>query len=203
MICNQCGKNNPFGVKECTYCGTQMPATSACGGFEDIFSYQPPHDPAPQPAQPANPSPTMPPLHGFVSAPREPVGSKKTDNVQKIMFYGLIGLLAVVLILWVIMGNMSSELSNLKMASERIEELEMQNSEASEQIEELEKKLAEKPQSNEESKETWVLSRKAEEKVREELGNAEGKPLNVTDDTDFDGGPGRTSTNDATENFNQ
>lgn len=41
MLCNKCGKNNPFGVGECTYCGAPMSATSACGGFADILTYQP------------------------------------------------------------------------------------------------------------------------------------------------------------------
>ncbi|MBE7018562.1 MAG: hypothetical protein E7413_01585 [Ruminococcaceae bacterium] len=51
MLCNQCGKNNPFGVKECTYCGAFMPAQEACGGFADILTYQPPQ--GQQPAQTA------------------------------------------------------------------------------------------------------------------------------------------------------
>ena len=134
MICNQCGKNNPFGVKECTYCGAQMPATSACGGFEDIFSYQPPHTPTPQPAQPENPTSTTPPLRGFVSAPpREAAEPKKPDNMQKMMLYGVIGLLVVVVIQWIFMSNMSSDL----------EALRGENFQATQNVEDLKKELFE------------------------------------------------------------
>ena len=134
MICNQCGKNNPFGVKECTYCGAQMPATSACGGFEDIFSYQPPHTPTPQPAQPENPTSTTPPLRGFVSAPpRETAEPKKPDNMQKMMLYGVIGLLVVIVIQWFFMSNRSSDLEALK----------KENSQATKTVEMLKKELFE------------------------------------------------------------
>lgn len=40
MICDKCGKSNISGLSECSYCGAEMPRTSACGGFADILSYK-------------------------------------------------------------------------------------------------------------------------------------------------------------------
>ena len=40
MICDKCGKSNISGLSECSYCGAEMPKTSACGGFADILSYK-------------------------------------------------------------------------------------------------------------------------------------------------------------------
>jgi len=40
VICDKCGKSNISGLSECSYCGAEMPKTSACGGFADILSYK-------------------------------------------------------------------------------------------------------------------------------------------------------------------
>ena len=39
MICDKCGKSNIAGLPECSYCGTEMPKVSACGGFADILTF--------------------------------------------------------------------------------------------------------------------------------------------------------------------
>jgi len=40
MFCDKCGKNLPKGTEVCSRCGTKMPASSACGGFADILSFE-------------------------------------------------------------------------------------------------------------------------------------------------------------------
>ena len=42
MICDRCGKSNLKESSRCEYCGSEMPKKMDCGGFEDIFTYNPP-----------------------------------------------------------------------------------------------------------------------------------------------------------------
>ena len=40
MFCEKCGTDNRDNATVCSRCGEKMPATSSCGGFGDILSYE-------------------------------------------------------------------------------------------------------------------------------------------------------------------
>lgn len=114
MLCNQCGKNNPFGVSECTYCGASMPARSACGGFADILTYQPPNNQ--QPTQNSLASQSTP-----MGQNMAPFGDGKSDSSRVIslkkqlrqqkritgMGFLILIVLVIVLLFWI--GKLSSK----------------------------------------------------------------------------------------------
>ena len=58
MFCEKCGTDNRDNATVCSRCGEKMPATSLCGGFGDILSYEekiPPASSAPSTVQPVSP----------------------------------------------------------------------------------------------------------------------------------------------------
>ena len=112
MICNQCGKNNPFGVKECTYCGTPMPAKSGCGGFEDILTYKPPVAPAPAAS---TPSTGMGGTGGYGTNPtlRGPAVPPKPAPKNHFALYGMIVALVLIVALWISVNNLSAAVEKL------------------------------------------------------------------------------------------
>jgi len=112
MICNQCGKNNPFGVKECTYCGTPMPAKSGCGGFEDILTYKPPVAPAPAAS---TPSTGMGGTGGYGTNPtlRGPAVPPKPAPKNHFALYGMIVALVLIVALWISVNNLSATVEKL------------------------------------------------------------------------------------------
>lgn len=136
MLCNQCGKNNPFGVNECTYCGARMPAREACGGFADILTYQPPQgqQPVPDAQQPVQFSQQAPPPGAAASGYRADYGRENPFRRQLVKQRKISNILLIVSLILVVaacfcairLGKTKANLSDTQKALSEQQEINTQ-----------------------------------------------------------------------------
>lgn len=120
MICDNCGKNNPNGAINCSYCGVALPPTTATTGFADILTLNVHAAPANQTASPEDSIIS----EGMYDADMQKL-LKKSDRIYKSTQQNTkFGMIAIALSLVIFLSSLLFGILTLNKVNAQMDEIE-------------------------------------------------------------------------------
>ena len=179
MICDKCGKSNISGLSECSYCGAEMPKTSACGGFADILSYKSLGETTPPAIKPDVPKYENEKKSEGISDLDMQKLIKKSDSIMKsTKVNSLFGLIAIGLSFLILVSSIIFGIVTISTVKGYKEETITQLEETMTQLEETKKELTDyKTQLD-------TLLEKIEDDKTDSTNNVENKDDNKDEEKD-------------------